>query len=51
MECVVWRADDATLADSGGVGPGGVSVFALQLAVAAGFAVVATSSRDEKLGR
>jgi NADPH:quinone reductase-like Zn-dependent oxidoreductase len=31
------------------LGTGGVSVFALQLAVAAGFIVVATSSSDEKL--
>ena len=31
------------------LGTGGVSVFALQLAVAAGFTVVATSSSDEKL--
>lgn len=33
------------------LGTGGVSVFALQLAVAAGFVVVATSSSDEKLSR
>jgi NADPH:quinone reductase-like Zn-dependent oxidoreductase len=33
------------------LGTGGVSVFALQLAVAAGFIVVATSSSDEKLAR
>jgi NADPH:quinone reductase-like Zn-dependent oxidoreductase len=31
------------------LGTGGVSVFALQLAVAAGFTVIATSSSDEKL--
>jgi NADPH:quinone reductase-like Zn-dependent oxidoreductase len=33
------------------LGTGGVSVFALQLAVAAGLVVVATSSSDEKLAR
>jgi NADPH:quinone reductase-like Zn-dependent oxidoreductase len=33
------------------LGTGGVSVFALQLAVAAGLTVVATSSSDEKLSR
>src|SRR4051794_23576334 len=33
------------------LGTGGVSVFALQLAVAAGLVVVATSSSDEKLDR
>ncbi len=33
------------------LGTGGVSVFALQLAVAAGLTVVATSSSDEKLAR
>lgn len=33
------------------LGTGGVSVFALQLARAAGLTVVATSSSDEKLGR
>lgn len=33
------------------LGTGGVSVFALQLAVAAGFTVVATSSSDHKLDR
>ena len=33
------------------LGTGGVSVFALQLAVAAGLTVVATSSSDEKLER
>src|SRR3546814_20828075 len=33
------------------LGTGGVSIFALQLAHAAGARVIATSSRDEKLAR
>jgi NADPH:quinone reductase-like Zn-dependent oxidoreductase len=41
------RAGDTVLVE----GTGGVSIFALQLAVAAGARVIATSSSDEKLAR
>ena len=52
-----WRAPDGRGADQAGRRradpghPGGVSIFAVQFAKAAGATVIATSSSDEKLAR